>query len=364
MKKGLLLFTLLTLLVSCKSGSDTTALPQSDTDTTETISPLLYSTYPKWFLESPYPSWFFLPPEQTVSAYNTVKNFRMDAYDRHCSYQKMRTKGFYRCFQHEFLGRLAFDEQDSISFFYIPDTTIDTTSFIIVDSLDHGNNKVFLTTLDSTDMPTATQAIASSAPWSKGMERAGRVYGVGRYKVNFYNHIKGWFIAESNAIKDVMLKTSALIVTLDREFQSTSAGDDMEEATLYDFDLLINNLTVERRWFDSKDGNLCVVVSCAIADVKKWNDGLEEGLSDSVLAKIKTPETQKVIETTNGSDEVNRDETRQKLLESLSNPINIDQVNHIEIFEHSGEAELSDRERKRIHLRESLNPRADTTHLE
>lgn len=364
MRKILLLLLLATLLVSCKSGNQTTTLPQTEKDSTQSISPSLYSTYPKWFLESPYPGWFFLPPEQTVAAYNTVKNYRMDAYDRHCSYNKMRTKGFYRCFQHEFLGRLAFDEQDSISFYYIPDTTIDTTSFIVVDSLDHGNNKIYLTALDSTDMPIATHAIASSAPWSKSMERAGRVYGIGHYRVNFYNHIKGWFIAESNAIKDVMLKTSALIVTLDREYNSTASGQDMEEATLYDFDLLINNLTVERRWFDSKDGNLCVVVSCAVADVKKWNDGLEEGLADSVLAKIKTPETQKVIEETNGSDDINRDATRQKLLESLSNPINIDQINHIDVYEHSGNAEISEREKKRMQLRKNLNPRADTTHLE
>lgn len=357
-----LFFIVCTLLVSCKSGTTVTMVPEKTEDTVRSIEPTLYNTYPKWFLESPYPSWFFQPQAQTVAAFNTVKAVKLDAYDRHCSYKKMRTKGFYRCFQHEFLGRLAFDEQDSISFYYIPDTTIDTTNFIMLDSLDHGNNKVLLTALDSLEVNNSKQPIATSAPWNKGYEKAGRIYGIGKYRVNYYNHIKGWFIAESNAIKDVMLKTSALIVTLEREFRDISS-EDMEEATLYDFDLLIKNLQIERRWFDEKDGNLCVVVSCGVSDITKWKDGMEEGLSDSVLAKITKPETQKVIEK-NNNEPTDRDEVRQKLLQSLSNPISIDDEANIRRYESSNQSDLSDRDKKRMQLKNTLHDRPDSTHME
>ncbi len=91
---------------------------------------------------------------------------------------------------------------------------------------------------------------------------------------------------------------------------------------------------------------------------------MEEGLSDSVLQKIKTPETQKIIETTNGDDISDRSETRQKLLQSLSNPINIDNADNVKIISTNDDSELSDRERTRIHLKGTLHDRADTTNLE
>ncbi|MGM0443994.1 MAG: hypothetical protein ACQEQV_07395 [Fibrobacterota bacterium] len=271
--------------------------------------------YPRWFLAAAYPRWFFDQPPKTVVAYDVVKPYRMDGYDRYCSYRRMRTKGFYRYHSQERFGRLMFTDQDSITFYYVPDTTVDTASFIVLDSFAGSTHRAYLLGRDSIQIAEDSLPLISSPPFAKGPESAGRIYGYGVVRMNMYSPMRGWMEAESRAIKDLMLKTSALIVTMDKQ---STVGNDLQSAGIYDFDLLLENLSVDRRWYDPHTNNIHVALSCSGADIRRWNQVHSAGgLSDTALDTMAVSAEKPLRESVPAAPP---DTSYNNLLENLDDP--------------------------------------------
>lgn len=319
--KFLISIVALLFMLSCAGTGSKGRLPQDGADTLDSPCVSNNMQVSAFTLKAEYPQWFFVPPANAVAAFDVAKAARMDGYDRYCGYKQMRAKGFYFCQDKERFGNLYFTELDSIAFYYIPDTAIDTSSFIVVDSIHYGQGKSFLFSLDSITVSDSKSRLCQSPRWSSASEQGGRVYGYGYYRIPTYNHFRGWAKAESNAIKDLMLKTSAIVVSQEREHSSR-----WSRANYYDFDLLISDVKVERRWFNPEDGIGSVVVSCHKSQIKRWVDNRDttasEELSDSVLEKLSEPAVaSSVVETV--KPETNEAKKRQQLLESLGEPQSI-----------------------------------------
>ncbi len=102
--------------------------------------------------------------------------------------------------------------------------------------------------------------------------------------------------------------------------------------------------------------------SCRAADISRWQNGMEVGLSGSVLSKIDETHTayDAAVEEEPVEEKIHREKSKQKMLESLSNPINIDHSTTIKIYEEP----VTPRENKRDQLRKTLHHVSDTTHVE
>jgi hypothetical protein len=224
------------------------------------------TVYPPWFQRIKFPHWFFYPPQNTVLGYDIAKGERQDAYDRFCSFDKMRTNGYIQIHRYEHLGRLRFTDQDSISFYYIPHPDISPEDFISLDSITTVTGRAVLFSPDSLTVPcTPTPLLTGGNHPQSQNEEPGYTYGYGRARVNLYNPLRAWMEAESAAIRDLMQKSVFSLYTLNR---SSSQG--IEQTSRYEFDLEVENLEIKKRWFEQETGNARVAVRVRTQDIHPW----------------------------------------------------------------------------------------------
>ncbi|MGM0462079.1 MAG: hypothetical protein ACQEQ4_06630 [Fibrobacterota bacterium] len=224
------------------------------------------NVYPPWFQRIEYPHWFFYPPQNTVLGYDIAKDERKDAYDRFCSFEKMRTSGYIQVHRYEHLGRLRFTDQDSISFYYIPRPDINPEDFFPLDSITTATGRAVLFSPDSLHISRTSKPLLTDCDSAQsGNEEPGYTYGYGRARVNLYNPLRAWMEAESAAIRDLMQKSVFSLYTLNR---SSSQG--IEQTSRYEFDLAVENLDIQKRWFEQETGNARVAVRVRTQDIHPW----------------------------------------------------------------------------------------------
>lgn len=249
-----------------------------------------------------YKSWFFTPPQNSVVGFPLRnKKASADGYDRFCSYQRMRAKGVLRFYENN--GKIK-NTQDSLYFYYDPNSAINPADLKAIDSLAVTKaHKLYLYSSQNISVDTRNALLCSSAKWNSSMESPAREYGYGIIGLSYYDHVGSWVSAESDAIRDLLGKSAVLVAS-----QQFSTERDFTEVTRYEYDLLVQNIRVERRWVNFDDWSCHVVVSVPKAGISVWKADSSDPLGDRIIAPEVIPTTD-TIKTEDLSQDSSTDET-------------------------------------------------------
>lgn len=254
-----------------------------------------------------YPQWFLSPPQESFVAFNTHKSARMDAYDRWCAFNMMRAKGFFFAADREWGPGSSFTTRDSIAFYYNPIEDIDTSSFIMLDSFSVGLSTAYLISLSDISFSNEKKQLCKVSPGLIA-HRDGRIYGVGSSSLGLYNPLRGWIRAESRAIRELMEQTSFSL--LSRRERSDRDG---LHIAYYRFDLSIEDIRLERRWYDEKTETAFVAVSVALDQIKEWSED-DSSIAPIYESEIDELKREKPAESSRGEI------SREDLMDRLSPP--------------------------------------------
>lgn len=228
-----------------------------------------------------YKNWFLNPPQHGITGFPLRnKKASEDGFDRFCSYQRMRAKGVLRFYENN--GRIK-NKQDSLYFYYDPNSTVNPADLKTIDSMSvTKSHKLYL--YSSSDISIAKDKITlcSSSEWNSSMELPNRTYGYGLIGLSYYDHVGSWVTAESDAIRDLLGKSAVLIAS-----QQLSTEKDLTEVTRYEYDLLVQNIRVERRWVNFDDWSCHVVVSAPQSGISIWEADSTDPLRDKRISQEK-----------------------------------------------------------------------------
>jgi hypothetical protein len=244
---------------------------------TLSLSQSIFST--ECITKDKYPIWFLTPTEPGVVGFDIAnKGSKADAVDRFCSYKKMRAKGFVRFYE----SGKSHNQQDSISFFYILDTSITSDKLIRNSSVNFLGGYASHFSLDSIDELNTQEISPCDIPkWGGADELVDRVYGYGISEFRYYDRLGSWVRSESDALKDLLRRSAREIVSS----QKDSYGGKLEEVSKIRYDVEVSNIKVERRFvelFGSKK-QAVVVVSVLESDIISILESKNSQISDSLI---------------------------------------------------------------------------------
>lgn len=221
-----------------------------------------------------YKSWFLNPPQKGVTGFPLRnKKASADGFDRFCSYQRMRAKGVLRFYESN--GRIK-NRQDSLYFYYDPNSAVDPNELKALDSMAvTKSHKLYLYSSEEMSVNSEAMMLCASSKWDPAMESPDRTYGYGLIGLSYYDHVGSWVTSESDAIRDLLGKSAVLVAS-----QQLSTEQNLTEVTRYEYDLLIQNIRVERRWVDFDDWSCHVVVSAPTSGISIWKADSTDPLRD------------------------------------------------------------------------------------
>ncbi len=252
-----------------------------------------------------YKSWFFNPPAGAVVGFPLrAKTADADSYDRYCSYARMRANGVLHFYERN--GKHT-HKQDSLSFFYDPNQSSTSPSDLkVLDSLTvTKGHELFLYSPVVTEINNSTVSLCSSSPWGNNNEVASRTYGYGVIGLSYYDHVGSWVTAESDAIRDLLGKSAVLIAS-----HRLNADNSFTEVVRYEYDLIVENIQVERRWVNFDDWSCHVVVSAPSSSITSWKGDTTDLLSDKAIST----NSPKVADTSEEVNSVKADVDSEKVL--------------------------------------------------
>lgn len=255
--------------------------------------------------EVEYPSWFFnVPPNCVVGYQCSNKSVLDDGLDRVGAYKRMRAKGFVRTYE----SSTDDISVDSISFYYIKDSTI-SISPLDTFSLLKGNVELFSEDSAITINSKSDILLCDATQWDENSIKNGYIYGFGLYKFSSYDQLGSWIKAESDGIKEIINHSIKQVITLQRETNSN-----FDETAKIEYDVELANLSVERRFYRefSGVGYCCVVLSMPIKSLKSIFGSDSSTISSKLISEYRPSK-----DSSQKSTAIKTDENYDKYRESI-----------------------------------------------